>query len=167
LAALAAVTLLPGCWEGSVLSQEAEWARGIEVYYVEARIAAEQFLAGDQVMQDLQDKAMTEDITEEDLQVGYDAVKEMTNANQAWVELEVPDPEIYDAHMAVEEAMRLVRSADKELLGAIETGTMDRVSDANADREAALAEVNAALDEVEAWYDDNERRIQRGLRNAE
>ena len=166
--ALVAVMLLPGCWEDSVLSQEAEWAEGVEAYYLEARIAADQFLAGDEVIRDLQDKAMTgEEMTEEDLEAGAEANRAMTEADQAWLDLVVPDPDIYDAHMAVEAAMREVRAADKELLLAIETGAMDQVSDANADREAAVEAVNMALAEMEGWYNDNERRIQRGLKNAE
>ncbi len=166
--ALIALMLLSGCWEGSVLSQEAEWATGVETYYIEARIAMEQFLAGDEVIQDLQDKAMQgEEMTQEDLEAGAEANRKMTEADQAWLDLVVPDPDIYDAHMAVEAAMREVRAADKDLLLAIETGNMNEVSNANADREAAVEAVNLALADVEGWYDDNERRIQRGLKNAE
>jgi len=165
LVALVTLAGLTGCWEGSVLSQEAEWAEGIQTYRLSSRGIADRFLAADQVILDLADKAQArEQITEDDLKVAYEANTAMTKADQDWLDLAVPVQELYAAHMAIEQAMREVRAADKELVLAIESDTMSMVSDANADRAAGVLAVEEALAEQQAWYDDNERRIERGLR---
>jgi hypothetical protein len=160
-------TTLTGCFEGSVLDQEAEWAAGIETYYIEAREIADRYRAADETFDEMADTAMTGTLSQDELQVMYDANAEMTAADQDWLTLEVPDPELRDPHLQVEEAMRLMRQADKELILAIEGGIMAKVSDSHAQAEAAEQLVEDALAEVEAWYSVNETRIQRGLRNAD
>jgi hypothetical protein len=165
---LIALLALPGCFEGSVLSEEAEWATKVEAYYLDAREIADRFTTADAVIVGLQDKAQAgEAITDEDLRLGYEAKREMETADQDWLALQVPDVELQEPHLQVDKGMRDVISADKELLLAIETGTMDKVSDANATREAGTVAIGEALDAAEAWYAENERRIERGLRNAD
>lgn len=166
MAALALTLALP--LSGCVLSAEAEWATGVEEYYTEAVEIAERFQAGDDVIKGLADEMQAGgNLDDESLSEGYEANTVMNNAHSDWLDLTVGDPELYDAHMMIEQAMRDIRQADKDLVIAIDTGNMSKVSDANAQREAGDAGVEEALAEIEAWYADNERRIQRGLRNAE
>jgi hypothetical protein len=170
LAALALALLLAatGC-ENSVLNQEAEWAEEVEAYYVEARAILERYTAADAEFRVILDKAQAaslgegDPLTEEDLRTARDAVGEMTAADQDWLDLQVPVQEIYDADLAIEESMREVRTANKELLAAIETGEMAPASDSFATREAAADAVEAAIADLESYYEENERRIERGL----
>lgn len=165
-ASLAVALVLP--LGGCVLSAEAEWAAGVEEYYTQAVEIAERFQEGDDAIIELADAATRgESIDDDDYAIGYSANETMTAAHTDWLNLVVGDPALHEPHLVIEEAMRDVRQADKELAIAIEEGHMSMVSDANAQREAGDQKIEEALEEMASWYADNERRIQRGLKNAE
>jgi hypothetical protein len=153
---------------GCVLSAEAEWAQGVEEYYRDAIEIAGRFQEGDDTIRDLADEmAAGGTLDDENYSIGYEANETMNKAYADWLNLTVGDPALRDPHLVIEEAMRDVRKADKDLMLAIDAGNMSMVSDANAQREAGDEKLEAALEEMQAWYAENERRIQRGLNNAE